>query len=296
MNIQEAIHQYSLFLSVEKGLLPKTVENYLTDLRLFFSSLPKINDTKELSRNHVYQYLELMKRNNFAQKTIARRLSTLKNFYAFLEGEGFLEEGLPKIETPKGEKKLPSVLTKEEVERLLNAPDITTPLGLRDKAMLVLMYSTGIRVSELIALKLRHISWEERHLKIEGKGAKERIVPVTQDALFWVKKYINEARKDYSRKQNPYVFLSRFGRPLTRVYFFQEVKRYAREVNIPISISPHTLRHSFATHLLEGGASLRVVQTLLGHTKIETTELYTHLKSNTILQEYDRLMNENKVK
>ena len=294
MNLNAALLSYSRMLLAEKGLLPKSVENYLSDLRFFLSSLPKIEDTSELKKEHVYFYLSYMKQKGLSSKTVARRLSAIKGFYTYLESEGLIEEGLPKIETPKGETKLPSVLTKEEVIRLISAPKEEEPHGLRDKAMLYLMYASGCRVSELLLLKLKDIDWEEERIKIHGKGAKERIVPVAKEALFLTKMYIEEARKKNKGQKSPYLFLSREGKPLSRIFFYKEVKRYAEEAGIFIPISPHTLRHSFATHMLEGGANLRIVQTLLGHTKIETTELYTHLRSESVLRAYDLLMKEKK--
>ena len=211
--------------------------------------------------------------------------------YMFLKREKIIFINIPDIEPPKKPQRLPNCLSVEEVEALLDAPDISKPEGLRDKAMLELMYSSGLRVSELISLERRRINLDRGIATIFGKGAKERKVPIGDFALEYVKKYISEARNKNPGKDSKYLFLNRYGKSLSRQYFFKQVRKYATLAGITIEISPHTLRHCFATHLLEGGAQLRMVQEMLGHVNIATTQIYTHISTKRIISAYDLYMN-----
>ena len=219
--------------------------------------------------------------------TILRRISSTKNFYLFLENERIISFQIDNLDKPKGSKKLPICISVEEVEALLNQPDLSKPEGQRDRAMLEVMYSSGLRVTELISLKVKQINFARGIIKIVGKGDKERIVPIGDYALEYLNKYLNDGRRKNINRNSDYLFLNRYGEPVSRVYFFKQVKKYALEAGIEAEISPHTLRHCFATHMLENGAELRAVQEMLGHTNIATTQIYTNISSKRILSAYD---------
>ena len=210
-----------------------------------------------------------------------------KNFYLFLEKEHIIETQLTKFDKPKGSKRLPTCISIEEVEALLESPNIEKTEGLRDRAMLEVMYSSGLRVSELLSLKISQINFEKGIIKIIGKGSKERHVPIGDYALEYLNKYIEGPRRRNPGKNSEYAFLNRYGMPLSRQYFFLQIKKYAIAAGIKEEISPHTLRHCFATHMLENGAELRAVQEMLGHTNIATTQIYTNISSKRILSAYD---------
>ena len=290
MEISDAISNYSQFLLVEKGLSPLTVKAYQDDLKQFFILFNDKKYVEELEADDLVIFLNEELNKGYHVSTALRRLSSIKNFYAFLKKEGLFLEDLPEIDPPKREKRLPSCLTVEEVEDLLNAPNIETPYGLRDKAMLELMYASGLRVSELLSLERKNINLQRGIVKVFGKGAKERKVPMGDFAEEYVVKYLNEARELLHGKDSKYLFLNKNGKPLSRVYFFKQIKKYALEVGIDRPISPHTLRHCFATHMLEGGAQLRTVQEMLGHSNIATTQIYTHVSSKRIISAYDLFM------
>lgn len=290
MEISDAISNYSQFLLVEKGLSPLTVKAYQDDLKQFFILFSDKKYVEELEADDLVIFLNEELNKGYHASTALRRLSSIKNFYAFLKKEGLFLEDLPEIDPPKREKRLPSCLTVEEVEDLLNAPNIETPYGLRDKAMLELMYASGLRVSELLSLERKNINLQKGIVKVFGKGAKERKVPMGDFAEEYVVKYLNEARELLHGKDSKYLFLNKNGKPLSRVYFFKQIKKYALEVGIDRPISPHTLRHCFATHMLEGGAQLRTVQEMLGHSNIATTQIYTHVSSKRIISAYDLFM------
>ncbi|MFH1091626.1 MAG: site-specific tyrosine recombinase XerD, partial [Pseudomonadota bacterium] len=209
----------------------------------------------------------------------ARVLSALKSFYRFLVKEGLMSENpASTVESPRHARYLPQTLSLDEVESLLSAPDVSTPGGLRDRAMLEVLYATGLRVSELISLQLGQVNLEAGYLRTLGKGSKERLVPLGDEAKVWVGRYLAEARNRWLRKKpSPYLFLSRRGTRLSRQYFWRQVRDYTLRADITKRVSPHTLRHSFATHLLARGADLRSVQMMLGHADISTTEIYTHV-------------------
>ncbi len=288
MKLDDARDLFIQYLLVEKGLTPNTVNNYLDDLNLFFSLIKSdVSDTKDLKGEHIYQLIREQSINGLSATTITRRLSTIRNFYLFLQREHLLEIKIPNIEPPKIGIHYPTCLTMEEVEQLLDAPDITTDAGMRDKAMLELMYASGLRVSELLSLERSMLNLENGLVRIFGKGRKERIIPIGDYAIEYLQKYIQEVRHRNVGRNSKYVFLNRQGKPLSRQYFFQKIKEYAQKVGINKEISPHTLRHCFATHLLENGAELRAVQEMLGHSNIATTQIYTHISTNRILSAYD---------
>lgn len=287
MLISDAVDSYFQYLRVEKGVSNETIKNYAYDLKQFFEALPR-ETTDDLLPTDIGDFVRIQSKNKLSNKTILRRLSVTRNFYQFLQKESLIHEQLLPFETPRGIKKLPIAISIDEVEDLLNQPDENKPEGLRDRAMLELMYASGLRVSELLNLQIQQVNIEKGIVDVIGKGSKERKVPIGEYALGYIQKYINEARKKNPGRNTKYLFLNRYGKPLSRQYFFLQVKKYAQEAGIREEISPHTLRHCFATHLLEQGAELRAVQEMLGHSNIATTQIYTNITTNRILSAYDQ--------
>ena len=291
MDISDALDLFSQYLLAEKGLSNQTLSSYLDDLKQFFLYFNNKKDTNDLIGEDLIEFFRYQQSVGKSISTSLRRLSSTKSFYYFLKREGIINIDIPKIEPAKRPQHLPNCLSIEEVDALLDTPDISKPEGLRDKAMLELMYSSGLRVSELLTLERKKINLEHGIVSIFGKGAKERKVPVGDFALEYVVKYINEARNKNPGKNSKYLFLNRYGKPLSRQYFFKQIKKYQVLAGIHVDISPHTLRHCFATHLLENGAQLRAVQEMLGHTNIATTQIYTHISTKRIISAYDLYMN-----
>ena len=292
MNIQEAIDNYLKVLAVEKGLALTTIDDYASDLALFCSLFPDKKDTSDLTQYDLTDFAIAQDDENRAASTVARRLSCLYRFFAYLSQEGLMEAPPDHPVRPKVPKRLPTTLSFEEVEALLEQPNLESESGARDKAMLETMYACGLRVSELLALKLSDINVQNRILTVaRGKGAKERKVPITSFALEYLTRYVQSFRKYNKGAKRSEVFLNLRGEPLSRVYFFQQIRRYATAAGIDKTISPHTLRHCFATHLLEGGAELRVVSEMLGHVHLSTTQIYTHVSTRRIAEAYDNYAN-----
>lgn len=291
MEINDATNLFAQYLLVEKGLSKKTVDAYLTDLKLFFKYFKDKKDTEDLNPYDINSFMLYGASLGRKPSTTLRRAASIKHFYLFLKKDGYYNDEIPEIEGPKKEKILPTYLSVEEVERLLDAPNMKSPSGIRDKAMLELMYASGLRVSELLELEKANINLKKGIVIVFGKGAKERKVPMGDFALEYVVKYINQVRGKFHGADSKYLFLNKKGKPLSRVYFFKQIKKYASEVGIEKEISPHTLRHCFATHLLEGGAQLRTVQEMLGHANIATTQIYTHVSKDRIISAYDLFIN-----
>lgn len=290
MEISDAIDLFRQHLIVEKGLSPQTVESYMNDLKqffLFYKDKKEVSDLEPYDINSFMAYCSSIGR---SVTTNLRRASSVNQFYIFLKKEGYYTDDLPEIEQPKKPNHLPTCLSIEEVEALLEAPNMKSLSGIRDRAMLELMYACGLRVSELLNLEKSNLNLKRGIVTIFGKGSKERKVPVGDFAMEYVVKYLNKVRGKFHGEKSKYLFLNRSGQPLTRFYFFRQVKKYAMQVGIDKAISPHTLRHSFATHLLEGGAKLRTVQEMLGHSNIATTQIYTHVSSKRIISAYDLFM------
>ena len=291
MEINDAANLFAQYLLVEKGLSKKTVDAYLTDLKLFFKYFKDKKDTEDLNPYDINSFMLYGASLGRKPSTTLRRVASIKHFYLFLKKDGYYKDEIPEIEGPKKEKILPTYLSVEEVERLLDAPNMKSPSGIRDKAMLELMYASGLRVSELLELEKANINLKKGIVIVFGKGAKERKVPMGDFALEYVVKYINQVRGKFHGADSKYLFLNKKGKPISRVYFFKQIKKYASEVGIEKEISPHTLRHCFATHLLEGGAQLRTVQEMLGHANIATTQIYTHVSKDRIISAYDLFIN-----
>ena len=290
MEIVDAVDRFHQYILVERGLSPQTWVSYLEDLQAFFEYFSNKNTTDDLMETDLVEFLKYELSLGLSISTALRRLSSTRGFYLFLKKDGYYTGNIPDIETPKKPKHLPNCLSEEEVDALLSAPDIETPSGLRDKAMLETMYSSGLRVSELLKLEKGQVNLTKGVITVFGKGAKERKVPIADYAVEYIKKYNNEVRSKNGNKGSKYLFLSKKGEPLSRVYFFKQVKKYSELAGITTQVSPHTLRHSFATHLLNHGAQLRIVQGMLGHTNIATTQIYTHVSSEKLKEDYDKIM------
>ncbi|MBO8163094.1 MAG: site-specific tyrosine recombinase XerD [Brevibacillus sp.] len=284
------IDQFTHFLAVEKGLAANTLESYQRDLVMYAAYLREqgIERIEETNRSHIVGYLMMLKQKGRATATLSRNMASIRAFYQFLVRDKYLDKD-PSIhlETPKIEKRLPKVLTIEEVERLLEGPALTQPTGIRDKAMLELLYATGIRVSELVNLDMGDVNLEMGFVKCMGKGSKERIIPLGKIAVDVVRLYIETGRPRLLKaKAETALFLNHLGKRISRQGFWKIIKKYAQQANIHTEITPHTLRHSFATHLLENGADLRSVQEMLGHADISTTQIYTHVTRTRIKDVY----------
>ncbi len=283
------IDEFLQYLEWQRGLARNTLESYGRDLR-DFSEWVKAGAAGEHlhSGAMVLGYLDHLRREGRSTATVARRLAALRAFYAYLDQErGLAVDPTRHLQSPKLERRLPEVLTVSEVTALLALPDLSQPTGVRDRAMLELLYATGIRVSELIALDLNDWTPEPPRLRCRGKGGKERVIPVGREAVRMVTRYLEDGRRRLLRGRDPGVlFLNHRGARMTRQGFWKLVKKYAEQAGIRKVIGPHTLRHSFATHLLERGADLRAVQEMLGHADISTTQIYTHVSSRRLQEVY----------
>jgi len=277
------------YLRVEKGLSNNTMMAYRRDMEKFAEFMAqRYVPLDEVTRSDVVDFLAGMYRRGLDSRTVARSLVTIRNFYRFCVTEGLVKEDpAATIESPKVRRTLPHFLSVAEVERLLAQPDVSTPGGLCDKAMIELMYSTGLRVSELCGLRLSDIQMNAGSLRCIGKGNKERIVPVGRKALELIQTYLRESRPKLLRDgSSPFLFLNRKGGKMNRIVFWMLLKKYGEKAGLRESLKPHMLRHSFATHLLDGGADLRSVQMMLGHADISTTQIYTHVVEERLKQVY----------
>lgn len=288
MEINESFDAFIQYLRVERGVSEITVKNYREDFKIFLLSFPDVKTTDDLNVDMLPEFVRRQDELARSSSTILRRYSLLRNYFSFLNEENILHEEMPDVDKPKSSKRLPFVMSNEEVDELLEAPDISKDNGMRDRTMLELMYATGLRVSELLSLRFRNVNMQNGLITVYGKGNKQRSVPVSSFALEFLRKYIDGPRKRVKgSKDTDIIFLNRDGKALSRTYFFMQVKRYAEEKGIDSSASPHTLRHCFATHLLENGASLRAVQEMLGHSNIATTQIYTEVSTKRIMSAYD---------
>lgn len=284
------VRTFITYLAIEKQLSKDSIESYTFDLvafRAFLNGLDK-SEVNEIEPTDLNDFINYQGNRGLASKTLARQMSSLTSFYLFLQSEQLYQKALPKVYQPQKEAYYPYCLSLEEVELLLEAPKMDTYKGIRDRAMIELMYATGLRVSELLNVKFTDIDFRHAFLRVIGKGNKERNLPIGEYALYYVKIYYDHTYKSLNTKKSEYLFLNKNGTRLSRQSFFMSIKDYAHQVGIEEEISPHTLRHSFATHLLEGGASLSVVQNLLGHENVGTTQIYTHISSNRIRSIYDQ--------
>jgi integrase/recombinase XerD len=285
------IKDFEYYLKNEKGLSKNTIISYMNDLDQYASFLEQIHGItkpKLIDQIHLESFIRSLKR-KVSTKSIARKLTAIKNFHHFLYIEKEVEHNITtSIASPKIEKKLPKVLSVDEVVRILESVDKTKPLGLRNLALLELIYGSGLRVSELLDIKMEDIHLNQGYIKVVGKGDKERMVPISDMANIALRNYIIKGRDYLIKEKTPYLFLNQQGVRLSRQGFFKLLKKLAVDANVEIDCSPHTLRHSFATHLLENGIDLRTLQTLLGHEDISTTQIYTHISQQRIKEIYEK--------
>jgi integrase/recombinase XerD len=277
------------YLRVEKGLADNTLYAYRRDIAKFaeFADGRGLG-IRNVRRDDIVNFLGSLYRQRLDSRSVARHLVTIRHFFRFALTEGFIEEDpAANIESPKFRQSLPEFLSLEEVDRLLRQPDQTSTMGIRDRAMIELMYSTGVRVSELCGLRAADLQMDPGCLRCIGKGDKERLVPVGRQALKSVQQYVQQVRpKLLPESGSPYLFLNQHGRKVDRITFWKVLVRYGREAGLRKALTPHMLRHSFATHLLDRGADLRSVQMMLGHSDISTTQIYTHVVEERLKQVY----------
>ncbi len=284
------VEQWLDVLLAERGLSAHTVAGYGSDLKNFLSFLAECEqeDKREFQEEELFLYLAWLRGKGHTGRTLARHLSSLRGFFSHLLDENIVSKNPAKLlDSPKLPALLPQFLSKDEVQALLDKPPVHERAGQRDRCILELLYASGLRVTELCQLSLQDIDHQRHILRIFGKGSKERFVPVHEKAMLCLEAYVQHWRKLFNPKED-FVFVNRSGRGLTRQYIWKLVKKYALEVGIKQDISPHTFRHSFATHLLEGGADLRSVQMLLGHSDISATEIYTHIQMRRLQEVHQR--------
>ena len=288
--MKELLDQFLTHLSIEAGLSFNTTESYRRDLKRYVEFLHhrKVQSPEEISSKHITDFVGLLSRKELAASSIARKLTSIRRFHRFLVMEGHTSSNPAGVlESPKRWRKLPSVLTITEMERLLDQPKGSSPLALRDKAILEFLYATGVRISELIGIKRKNILPEVELVRVLGKRQKERIVPLGRQALDAVETYRLQSRPQLANEfSQDVLFLNRRGRPFSRMGLWIILRKYVIKAGITKKVTPHTIRHSFATHLLEGGADLRAVQEMLGHADISTTQIYTHLVREYLKQEH----------
>ncbi len=286
MDWNKAIKEFNIYLSIERGLSKNTVEAYIRDVKsvaAFFKKKPL-----QIKRKDIISFINDLNEQKKSSRTQARILSSIKSFYNYLIFDDKIEEN-PSVEiySPKLEKKFPVILSTEEVDKIITSIDLSLNNGERNRTIIECLYSCGLRVSELINLKISEINFSDEYVKVIGKGNKERITPINNNLITYFKNYIHEIRSNIKidKKNSDYLFLNRRGKKISRVLVFNIVKEACKKAGIKKNISPHTFRHSFATHLVEGGADLRAVQEMLGHSNITTTEIYTHLDTKYLKEE-----------
>jgi len=286
MDWNKAIKEFNIYLSIERGLSKNTVEAYIRDVKsvaAFFKKKPL-----QIKRKDIISFINDLNEQKKSSRTQARILSSIKSFYNYLIFDDKIEEN-PSVEiySPKLEKKFPVILSTEEVDKIITSIDLSLNNGERNRTIIECLYSCGLRVSELINLKISEINFSDEYVKVIGKGNKERITPINNNLITYFKNYIHEIRSKIKidKKNSDYLFLNRRGKKISRVLVFNIVKEACKKAGIKKNISPHTFRHSFATHLVEGGADLRAVQEMLGHSNITTTEIYTHLDTKYLKEE-----------
>jgi integrase/recombinase XerD len=290
--MDHTLDQFLHYLIVEKGLSRNTIEAYSHGLNRFIGHLKEsgIQEVERVGKFDIRTFLLALKRQGLSAKTIARNLAAIRTFFLFLNQEGILKANpAEELESPKAARKLPKILTLREVEQLLEQPNPQTPLGLRDRAMLEVLYATGVRVSELTHLPINQVNLEGGYVLVYGKGSKERIVPLGGEAMKWVTRYLKTARGRLAKgKESPYLFIGRAGKGMSRQWFWRNLQRYAQRAGLSKRVTPHLFRHSFASHLLEGGADLRSVQMMLGHVDISTTQIYTHVTGERLKKVHEK--------
>ena len=278
----EHLRSYIHYLELEKNASPNTIASYKIDIERYIEFLTErnISEPSKIREEDLSSFLNFLREIGLSSTSISRNLTSIKTFHKFLVGSGITKNNpAENIETIKTPKNLPDVLSPDEIEVILNQPNPVEPLAIRDRAILETLYATGMRVTELITLKQSNVYKEEGIVRVFGKGSKERLVPIGKSALAWIEKYLNEVRANLSKHGSgrDILFLNARGKPMSRMAVWNIVKAYTLKSGIKKEVHPHTFRHSFATHLLEGGADLRAVQEMLGHSDISTTQIYTHI-------------------
>jgi integrase/recombinase XerD len=291
--MNEYLQQYLTYLRFEKNLAENTIHSYQNDLNryLIFLNSQDIQRPEQIKDRHVRRLMQMLSELGLSASSLARNLSAIRSFHKFLLTEDISDnDPCQHIDGPKIRRYLPDVLSFPEIEKIFSSISTGRPLGLRDRAMIELLYASGLRISELLQLPLREIYFKEGFVRIIGKGSKERLVPTSERALHWIRRYLDQARPvlDKRRGSAGIAFLNLRGKPLSRMGFWKILQGYVRTSGIKKAVHPHTFRHSFATHLLEGGADLRAVQEMLGHADISTTQIYTHLDRSYLKQVYQQ--------
>ena len=290
--MEQLTEEYLRYLTVERGLAENSLAAYARDLRRITGHLKHAGSSafQEVSRGQVARLLLTLREEGLAPRTVARHIASLRGLFRFLLAQGHVKDDpTAHLESTSPWMRLPGVLSQEEVERLLAALVTSNPLGIRDKAMLEVLYAAGLRVSELVTLRLSDVDLEVGYVRCQGKGGKDRVVPLGSDAQTAVRQYLATSRPHLQKgRSSPVLFLNRLGRPLTRQGFWKLLRAHAVTAGIDRRVTPHTLRHSFATHLLERGADLRAVQMMLGHADISTTQIYTHVSRAHLKAVYNR--------
>jgi integrase/recombinase XerD len=274
------IDSFLSYLQLEKGLSENTIKSYRVDLDRYLSYIiEQKKDFDSINESFLNKYISTLIKAGLVASSINRNFSAIKGFHKYLQEEDISEVNpTENIDRPKLSKRLPEVLSIEEIDNIFEQPDMSTTTGYRDRAIMETMYATGLRVSELVGLKFVNLLFEMDIIRVVGKGSKERIVPIGKSAVYYVESYIKNIRPLLLNKTNSdVIFLNRRGKKLTRAFIWDMLKKYTAMAQIEKNVHPHTLRHSFATHLLEGGADLRAVQEMLGHSDISTTQIYTHI-------------------
>ncbi|WP_105956087.1 site-specific tyrosine recombinase XerD [Apilactobacillus quenuiae] len=290
--MDEIIKDYLHFLLIERGLSGNTIKSYHQDLEEFanYLSNKSINNLNDVNSLIILDYMKSMKEHGKARNSIIRFISTMRKFFKYLLRFHYIKnDPMVKIDTPKQAQHFPSVLTIKEVDKLLSVPNTNDKYGIRDRAIFEVMYATGLRVSEMVHLKMDNLHLEMGIIQTLGKGDKERIIPIGTQAIKWINFYISNSRsKLLKNRRSDYLFLNAHGSGLSRQSIWQKIKRYVSLAGIKKDVTPHTLRHSFATHILENGADLRIVQELLGHSDISTTQIYTHISHEHLNKSFNK--------
>ena len=288
---ERAFQSYLNHLEVERGLARNTLEAYRRDGEGFLAFLQSRGwDLADVDRDNLFEYVRHLHL-RLSVRSIGRKIVSLRSLYRFLLLDGYIsQDPTETLDSPRTWRSLPSYLTQAEVEQLLATPEVSNPHGLRDRTMLEVLYATGLRVSELVGLLIREVDLEASFLRTMGKGSKERIVPLGDAAIDYLDRYLRESRPHFLRGRlaSPFLFLTQQGGPMTRQYFWQLIVKYGLRCGLSTKLSPHVLRHSFATHLLENGADLRAVQVMLGHADISTTQIYTHVTKERLKKIYQK--------
>lgn len=285
-NIPEIVSSFLNYSSIERGLSPRTIDAYRRDLAQYMQWLKK--DIIKVDSYSLGRYISELRGKGYEPSSISRKISVIRMLYRFLNMEGKIERNpLNEIVSPRVEIKIPIFLSEREVERLLNVPSTNNLYGIRDKTILEVLYGAGLRISELVNLNVNDLNLSKGWIKVLGKGSKERIIPLGRKACYWIRSYLRERKKEDDEKRRA-LFCNRYNKRISRQSCWKAVKKYALKAGITKKISPHTLRHSFATHLLSRDADLRSVQELLGHTNISTTQIYTHITQERLKRAYNK--------